>query len=82
MNIGFYHLNLPHVFQMDEADITELERFRRTKLEESSNRNIKLTLLAFIVNAAANSLQKFPRFNSALNSDLRSITQKKYVPWV
>ena len=38
-----------------------------------------MTLLAFIVNAAANSLQKFPRFNSSLNNELKSITQKKYV---
>ena len=72
-------ITAPHVFQMDEADITELERFRRSKLEETGNKNIKLTLLAFIVNAVANSLQKFPRFNSSLNNDLKSITQKKYV---
>ena len=72
-------ITAPHVFQMDEADITELERFRRRKLEETIKKSTKLTLLAFIVNAAAKSLQKFPRFNSSLNSDLKSITQKKYV---
>ena len=72
-------ITAPHVFQMDEADITELERFRRRKLEETSKKKTKLTLLAFIVNAAAKSLQKFPRFNSSLNNDLKSITQKKYV---
>ena len=72
-------ITAPHVFQMDEADITELERFRRSKLEETSKKRTKLTLLAFIVNAAANSLQKFPRFNSSLNNDLKSVTQKKYV---
>ena len=72
-------ITAPHVFQMDEADITDLERFRRSKLEEIMEKKIKLTLLAFIIKACANTLVKFPRFNSALNNDLASITHKKYV---
>ncbi len=72
-------ITAPHVFQMDEADITELERFRRSKLDQIGNKKIKLTLLAFIVKACANTLNRFPRFNSSLNRDGASLTQKKYI---
>mgnify|MGYP001334373466 CR=1 FL=1 len=72
-------ITAPHVFQMDEADITELERFRRSKLDEIDDKKIKLTLLAFIVKACANTLNRFPRFNSSLNRDGASLTQKKYI---
>ncbi len=70
-------VNIPHVTQFDEADITELERFRKT--ESQSLKDVKLTVLAFIVKACANGLAKFPRFNSSLSVDGSQLILKKYI---
>ena len=72
-------ITAPHVFQMDEADITELERFRHSKIDEMGERNVKLTLLSFIMKACASALIRFPKFNSSLNNDRKSLTLKKYI---
>ncbi len=69
---------IPHVTQFDEADITELEAFRRAKLDEAAGQKIKLTLLAFLLKAALVALRKFPEVNASLTSDGEGLVLKKY----
>ena len=71
-------LSAPHVFQMDAADITELEEFRRAKADEAAQKGTKLTLLAFLVKAAVVALRKFPDFNASLAPDGEALIRKKY----
>ncbi|HCU88323.1 MAG TPA: dihydrolipoamide acetyltransferase [Gammaproteobacteria bacterium] len=71
-------ITAPHVTQFDEADITELEEFRKSKLVDAKQNNIKLTLLAFLIKAVVVVLQKYPDFNSSLSSDGESIIRKNY----
>ncbi|MEM7543224.1 MAG: dihydrolipoyllysine-residue acetyltransferase [Pseudomonadota bacterium] len=68
----------PHVFQMDEADITELEAFRKSKQEEAEARGAKLTLLAFLAKACVAALRKYPNFNASLSNDGQSLVLKHY----
>ncbi len=67
---------LPHVTQFDEADITELEAFRKQMGAEYAKRDIKLTPLAFILKAVVAALQKFPEFNASLDGD--NLVLKRY----
>ena len=69
-------LNLPMVTQHDEADITEMEDFRKTT--NSGAPEIKLTGLVFIIKALVSALKKFPQFNSSLSADGQSLILKKY----
>ncbi len=69
-------LNIPHVTQTDEADITELEAFRKSQSEEGG---IKLTLLPFIMKAVAKAMQAYPEFASSLSPDGESLIFKKYL---
>ena len=71
-------VTVPHVFQMDEADVTELEAFRKSKADEAEQKGTKLTLLAFLVKAAVVGLKKFPDFNASLSPDGESLVHKKY----
>ncbi len=71
-------LNVPHVTQHDEADITDLEAFRRTHLEEARERGVRLTLLAFLMKAVTASLTEFPEMNSSLAPDGESLILKRY----
>ncbi len=71
-------ITVPHVFQMDEADITELEAFRRSKADEAAEKGAKLTLLTFLVKACVVALKKFPDFNASLSPDGESLIYKKY----
>lgn len=71
-------LHIPHVTQFDEADITELEAFRKAEAAALKDKGIRLTILAFLVKAAARSLQQFPRFNSSLTRDGAALVMKKY----
>lgn len=68
-------LNIPHVTQNDEADITELEAFRKAQSEEAG---VKLTLLPFVMKAVAAALKQFPEFNASLAPDAASLILKKY----
>ncbi len=77
-NLSRAWIGVPHVTQFDEADITELEAFRKAKLELVSGRNIKLTLLAFIVKAASVALREFPTVNASLTPDGEALVLKKY----
>jgi len=71
-------LNVPHVTQHDEADITDLEAFRRAHLNEARERGVRLTLLAFLMKAVAASLAEFPEMNSSLAPDGESLILKRY----
>jgi pyruvate dehydrogenase E2 component (dihydrolipoamide acetyltransferase) len=68
----------PHVTQFDEADITDLEDFRKSMLDEAAKRGVKLTLLAFMMKAVVNALRTFPQFNASLAADGESLILKKY----
>ncbi|MCS2609849.1 pyruvate dehydrogenase complex dihydrolipoyllysine-residue acetyltransferase [Halomonas dongshanensis] len=72
-------LNVPHVTQFDEADITELENFRKAMKAEAEAQGAKLTPLPFLVKACAFALRKFPQFNVSLKGDGETLVWKKYV---
>jgi pyruvate dehydrogenase E2 component (dihydrolipoamide acetyltransferase) len=71
-------VNIPHVTQFDEADITDLEAMRNKLKEQASQAGIKLTPLAFIVRACVKALQEFPQFNASLDPAGTSLVLKKY----
>ncbi|MFA0035132.1 pyruvate dehydrogenase complex dihydrolipoyllysine-residue acetyltransferase [Vibrio sp. 10N.261.52.A1] len=72
---------IPHVTQWDNADITELEAFRKEQnaIEAKKDTGMKITPLVFIMKAVAKALEAFPAFNSSLSEDGESIILKKYV---
>ncbi|MCH4292694.1 pyruvate dehydrogenase complex dihydrolipoyllysine-residue acetyltransferase [Shewanella sp. 3B26] len=72
---------IPHVTQFDEADITELEDFRKAQNAEEAKRDtgMKITPLVFIMKAVAKSLEAFPSFNASLSEDGDSLILKKYI---
>ncbi|MDD9175608.1 pyruvate dehydrogenase complex dihydrolipoyllysine-residue acetyltransferase [Aliivibrio finisterrensis] len=72
---------IPHVTQWDNADITELEAFRKEQnaIEAKNDTGMKITPLVFIMKAVAKALEAFPSFNSSLSEDGESIILKKYV---
>ena len=72
-------LNVPHVTQFDEADISDLEIFRSSLKSEMEKRKIKITPLAFIMKAVSAALIENPMFNSSISEDGKSIIFKKYV---
>ncbi|MFO7857411.1 MAG: dihydrolipoyllysine-residue acetyltransferase [Ectothiorhodospiraceae bacterium] len=72
-------LNLPHVTQFDEADITELEAFRKAEKDAADKEGVKLTPLAFMVKAAAGALTKYREFNSSLKPEGDAIIVKHYI---
>ena len=71
-------LNLPHVTQHEDADITELEAARVGLKSKASEEGVRLTPLAFIVKACLKALQEFPRFNSSLDGGGENLIFKKY----
>ncbi|WP_416139664.1 pyruvate dehydrogenase complex dihydrolipoyllysine-residue acetyltransferase [Halomonas sp. HK25] len=72
-------VNLPHVTQFDEADITELEAFRKSMKAEAEAQGAKLTPLPFLVKACAYALRQYPQFNVSLRADGETLVWKKYV---
>ena len=72
-------VNVPHVTQFDEADITDLETLRMKLKDGALERGIKLTPLAFIVRACVKALQAFPTFNASLDATGANLVLKKYV---
>ncbi|MFW6346347.1 MAG: dihydrolipoyllysine-residue acetyltransferase, partial [Halomonas sp.] len=72
-------VNLPHVTQFDEADITELEAFRKSMKAEAEAQGAKLTPLPFLIKACAYALRQYPQFNVSLKSDGETVVHKKYV---
>ena len=72
-------LNVPHVTQFDEADITELEAFRHKLKAEAEKRNSRLTLLPFLLKACGHALAVNTSFNRSLASDGEHFVEKKYI---
>jgi pyruvate dehydrogenase E2 component (dihydrolipoamide acetyltransferase) len=72
-------VNLPHVTQFDEADVTELEDTRKALKAKADSAGIKLTTLAFIVRACVKALQQFPLFNTSLDASGENLIYKKYI---
>ena len=71
-------LNIPHVTQHDLADITDLEAKRQALKGPARERGISLTPLAFILKACVAALREFPKVNSSLSEDGKSLIQKNY----
>jgi len=72
-------LNLPIVTHHDEADITELEYFRKSLKDEASKQGVKVTPLVFLLKACAVAIRKHPNFNSSLTADKENLVLKKYL---
>ena len=72
-------VTIPHVTQFDEADISEMEAFRKELGAEYVKQNIKITPLAFLLKAAATTLKHFPDFNASLDARGESLVRKKYI---
>ena len=68
----------PHVTQFDEADITDLEAFRKSMQAEAEKRGVKLTMLAFLIKASVNALKAYPNFNASLSPDGDNLIFKSY----
>jgi len=68
----------PHVTQFDDADITDLEAFRKSMKKEAEKKDVKLTLLAFLMKACVNALRAYPVFNSSISPDGESLIMKDY----
>ena len=72
-------VNVPHVTNHDEADVTELEAFRRSIKDEAAAQGVRITLLAFVTKAVAATLADFRTFNASLGPDGDTLVIKKYV---
>ena len=68
----------PHVTQFDQADITDLEDFRKSMMADAEKRGVKLTMLAFLIKASVNALKAYPNFNASLSPDGDSLILKNY----
>ena len=71
-------VSIPHITQHDEADITELEAFRRSQADEARKSGIKFTMLGFLVKAVVVALKQHPEFNASLSPDGESLIIKQY----
>lgn len=69
---------IPHVTQFDEADITELESFRKQANELYARQGVKFTMLAFVIKACVSVLKRLPAFNASLDDSGENLIQKKY----
>ena len=72
-------VNIPHVTQFDDVDITELEAFRKELNVEHKDAGVKVTMVAFLVKAIASALKEYPRFNSSLDAAGENLILKKYI---
>ena len=72
-------LNVPHVTQFDEADITELEAFRKDQKQAGEKKGVKMTPLPFILKACAAALEELPQFNVSLDMERKEVVRKKYI---
>ncbi|MCR6651134.1 MAG: dihydrolipoyllysine-residue acetyltransferase [Cellvibrionaceae bacterium] len=72
-------LNIPAVTQFDDADITEMENFRKAMKDEADKAGVKLTPVPFLLKACAAALKAEPSFNVSLHADGEHIVQKKYI---
>ncbi len=72
-------LGIPHVTQFDEADITELEAFRKGLKAQAEKEGVKLTFMPFLMKALAAALKEYPQFNASLVPDAEHLILKKYL---
>ena len=72
-------LNVPHVTQFDDADITEMEDFRKAQKVAGEKRGVKMTPLPFLLKACAAALAELPQFNVSLDMERKEVVRKKYV---
>lgn len=72
-------VNLPHVTQHDEADVTDMEAFRKSLRAEGEQRGVKVTPLAFLMKACCAALREYPMFNASLHEDRRQLVVKQYI---
>ena len=72
-------LNVPHVTQFDEADITDMEAFRKAQKAVAESKGTKLTPLPFILKACAYAMNRYPQFNVSIDMDSHELIQKRYV---
>jgi pyruvate dehydrogenase E2 component (dihydrolipoamide acetyltransferase) len=78
VNLHRSWLNVVHVTQHDEADVTDLEDFRASLKTEADARNVKLTPLPFLMKACVHALKEFPIFNASLDKELKHLWHKRY----
>jgi len=71
-------LNVPHVTQHEEADITQLEEFRKELKKEAAERGVRVTMLAFLMKACVAALREYPRFNASLAKGGENLIVKHY----
>ena len=71
-------VSIPHVTQCDDADITDLEAFRKSQTIETEKKGFKLTMLAFMIKACVTALRQFPQFNASLDKSGENLIVKKY----
>jgi len=71
-------VSIPHVTQFDEADITDLEAFRKSNTSVTEKQGFKLTMLAFLIKASVTALRQYPQFNSSLDARGENLVLKKY----
>lgn len=72
-------LNVPHVTQFDEADITEMESFRKAQKTAGEKKGVKMTPLPFLLKACAAALAELPQFNVSLDMERKEVVRKKYI---
>lgn len=77
-NMSRNWLNIPHVTQFDDADITELENFRKENKQAAQENGISLTPLSFIIKAVVSALKEFEQFNASLSGDGERLIYKRY----
>ena len=78
VNVHRSWITIPHVTQFDEADITDLETFRKSETESNKNADYKLTLLAFVCAVVGKALEQYPQFNASLDAKGENLIYKKY----
>jgi len=78
-NTRYSWQTIPHVTQLDEADVTDVEAFRKKHADAAEKAGGKLTVTAILLKIVATALRKFPRFNASLDMRNREIVYKKYV---
>jgi pyruvate dehydrogenase E2 component (dihydrolipoamide acetyltransferase) len=71
-------LNIPHVTHSDEADVTELESYRKTLDSAAKEKGYRVTMLAFLMKASVVALKEFPEFNASLSPEKDALILKKY----
>jgi pyruvate dehydrogenase E2 component (dihydrolipoamide acetyltransferase) len=72
-------LNVPHVTQFEDADITDMEEFRKSQKAAGEKRGVKMTPLPFLLKACAAALAELPQFNVSLDMDRKEVIRKKYI---